>query len=98
MEEAQRRRARRAEAARLKYHRMTSEERKRFNAARDAQRRRRLHLIVTFVLIALIFRGLFDYFPTKSHLNMEIFQVDPQRYSRFTFNNTVFTHIKGPQT
>ncbi|VDN50695.1 unnamed protein product [Dracunculus medinensis] len=38
---AQRRRARRAEAARLKYHRMTSEERKRFNAARDAQRRRR---------------------------------------------------------
>lgn len=41
IEEAQRRRARRAEAARLKYHRMSSEERRQYNAVRDAQRRQR---------------------------------------------------------
>uniref|UniRef100_A0A915AT50 Uncharacterized protein n=1 Tax=Parascaris univalens TaxID=6257 RepID=A0A915AT50_PARUN len=41
VEEAQRRRARRAEAARLKYHRMSSEERRQYNAMRDAQRRQR---------------------------------------------------------
>ncbi|VDK82374.1 unnamed protein product [Litomosoides sigmodontis] len=39
--EAQRRRAKRAEAARLKYHRMSSEERRQYNAMRDAQRRQR---------------------------------------------------------
>uniref|UniRef100_A0A0K0EAN9 BZIP domain-containing protein n=1 Tax=Strongyloides stercoralis TaxID=6248 RepID=A0A0K0EAN9_STRER len=39
--EAQRRRSRRAEAARLKYQRMTVEERKEYNAMRDAQRRQR---------------------------------------------------------
>lgn len=42
MAEAQRRRAKRAEAARLKYHRMSSEERRQYNAMRDAQRRQRL--------------------------------------------------------
>uniref|UniRef100_A0A182E672 BZIP domain-containing protein n=1 Tax=Onchocerca ochengi TaxID=42157 RepID=A0A182E672_ONCOC len=42
--EAQRRRAKRAEAARLKYHRMSSEERRQYNAMRDAQRRQRLVL------------------------------------------------------
>lgn len=41
VEEAQRRRAKRAEAARLKYHRMSSEERRQYNAMRDAQRRQR---------------------------------------------------------
>nr|CDP95758.1 Bm9871 [Brugia malayi] len=43
--EAQRRRAKRAEAARLKYHRMSSEERRQYNAMRDAQRRQRLVII-----------------------------------------------------
>ncbi|MFH4975632.1 hypothetical protein AB6A40_002341 [Gnathostoma spinigerum] len=41
VEMAQRRRARRAEAARIKYHRMSCEERRQFNAMRDAQRRQR---------------------------------------------------------
>lgn len=44
--EAQRRRARRAEAARLKYHRMSSEERRQYNAMRDAQRRQRFIIVV----------------------------------------------------
>lgn len=41
IKEAQARRAKRAESARLKYQRMTSEERRQYNAMRDAQRRQR---------------------------------------------------------
>ena len=41
IQQARQRRAKRAEAARLKYQRMTQEQRKAHNAMRDAQRRQR---------------------------------------------------------
>uniref|UniRef100_A0A0N5ABC2 BZIP domain-containing protein n=1 Tax=Syphacia muris TaxID=451379 RepID=A0A0N5ABC2_9BILA len=58
IEEAQRRRARRAEAARLKYHRMSSEERRQYNAVRDAQRRQSRAFVELLNSIFLLVMGL----------------------------------------